>query len=168
MPTASAAGKWETGTRDVIADAPSVHVPALENIEVAVFVIPTDAPEADGTLAWSGTTVVLVTATAAGEQGIGWTYGAGAAGAVVTDMLAPALLGHSAFDVAGANEVMARAVRGGLPAAGPDPLRGDHRVRAGRRARRRAQHPGIRALRAHAARTCRRRDAEPAARRVFP
>jgi L-alanine-DL-glutamate epimerase-like enolase superfamily enzyme len=29
MPTASAAGKWETGTRDVIADAPSVHVPAL-------------------------------------------------------------------------------------------------------------------------------------------
>jgi L-alanine-DL-glutamate epimerase-like enolase superfamily enzyme len=101
MPTASAA--WE---RPVIADAPT-----LEDIEAAVYVIPTDAPEADGTLAWNETTVVLVTARAGSELGIGWTYAAAAAGAVVTDLLAGAVLGRSAFDVAGATEAMARAVR---------------------------------------------------------
>jgi L-alanine-DL-glutamate epimerase-like enolase superfamily enzyme len=100
MPTASAA------ERPAITDAP-----ALENIEAAVYVIPTDTPEADGTLAWSETTMVLVSARAGGCVGIGWTYGAAAAAAVVTDVLAAAVLGRRAFDVAGASEAMARAVR---------------------------------------------------------
>jgi L-alanine-DL-glutamate epimerase-like enolase superfamily enzyme len=103
MPTASAAQARDV---DAITDAPR-----LEDIEAAVYVIPTDAPEADGTLAWSETTVVLVTATAGGEQGIGWTYAAAAAASVVTEVLAQAVLGRSAFDVAGANEAMTRAVR---------------------------------------------------------
>src|ERR1700733_10340547 len=99
MPTAS-----EARPRPAIADAP-----AVDDIAVAVYVIPTDAPEADGTLAWNETTVVLVTVTAGGEQGTGWTYGAAAAGAVVADVLAPAVLGRSAFDIAAASESMARA-----------------------------------------------------------
>ena len=101
MPTASAAR-----TRPAIADAPP-----LDDIAAAVYVIPTDAPEADGTLAWNETTVILVTATAGGQQGTGWTYGAAAAAAVVTDVLAQAVLGRSAFDIAAASESMARAVR---------------------------------------------------------
>jgi L-alanine-DL-glutamate epimerase-like enolase superfamily enzyme len=101
MPTAA-----DARAHPVIADAP-----ALEGIETAVYVIPTDAPEADGTLAWDETTVVVVTVTAGGERGTGWTYAAAAAGAVVTDVLAPAVLGRGAFDVAGASEAMARAVR---------------------------------------------------------
>jgi L-alanine-DL-glutamate epimerase-like enolase superfamily enzyme len=55
--------------------------------------------------------MVLVTARAAGELGIGWSYAAAAAGSVVTDVLAGVVAGRSAFDVAGANEAMARAVR---------------------------------------------------------
>jgi L-alanine-DL-glutamate epimerase-like enolase superfamily enzyme len=43
----------------VIADGP-----AIEDVAASVYVIPTDAPEADGTLAWDETTMVLVTATA--------------------------------------------------------------------------------------------------------
>jgi L-alanine-DL-glutamate epimerase-like enolase superfamily enzyme len=101
MPTASAARE-----RPATADGP-----VLDDIETAVYVIPTDAPEADGTLAWSETTMVLVTARAGGEQGIGWTYAATAAAAVVADVLAGTVLGRSAFDVTGANEAMARAVR---------------------------------------------------------
>jgi L-alanine-DL-glutamate epimerase-like enolase superfamily enzyme len=101
MPTAA-----DARAHPVIADAP-----ALEGIETAVYVIPTDAPEADGTLAWDETTVVVVTVTAGGERGTGWTYAAAAAGAVVTDVLAPAVLGRGALDVAGASEAMARAVR---------------------------------------------------------
>jgi hypothetical protein len=101
MPTASAARE-----RPATADAP-----VLDDIEAAVYVIPTDAPEADGTLAWSETTMVLVTARAGGEQGIGWTYAAAAAATVVADVLAGTVLGRSAFDVTGATEAMARAVR---------------------------------------------------------
>jgi L-alanine-DL-glutamate epimerase-like enolase superfamily enzyme len=85
--------------------------PAIEGVAAAVYVIPTDAPEADGTLAWDETTMVLVTASAGGERGTGWTYAAAAAGAVVTDVLAGVVVGRSAFDVTGTAEAMARAVR---------------------------------------------------------
>ncbi len=36
--------------------------------------MPTDFPEADGTLTWDATTLVLVQVSAAGHTGIGWTY----------------------------------------------------------------------------------------------
>jgi len=85
--------------------------PEIQDIAAAVYVIPTDAPEADGTLAWDKTTLVLVTARAGGEEGTGWTYAAGAAASVVTDMLAGVVLGRNAFDIPGASEAMARAVR---------------------------------------------------------
>jgi L-alanine-DL-glutamate epimerase-like enolase superfamily enzyme len=85
--------------------------PEIRDVTAAVYVIPTDAPEADGTLAWDKTTLVLVTARAGDEEGTGWTYAAGAAASVVTDFLAGVVRGRSAFDVPGASEAMARAVR---------------------------------------------------------
>ena len=89
----------------------TVDVPGVTGLEAAVFTVPTDAPEADGTLAWDATTMVLVTAHAGNERGIGWTYGAAAARWVVADQLAPVVVGRGALDVAGAAEAMARAVR---------------------------------------------------------
>jgi L-alanine-DL-glutamate epimerase-like enolase superfamily enzyme len=89
----------------------TVDEPAVADIGAAVYVIPTDAPEADGTLAWNETTMVLVTARAGGELGIGWTYAAAAAAAVVADVLSGVVVGRSALDLAGAAEAMARAVR---------------------------------------------------------
>jgi L-alanine-DL-glutamate epimerase-like enolase superfamily enzyme len=83
----------------------------VRELGTAVYVIPTDAPEADGTLAWRETTMLLVTARAGGEQGIGWSYAAAAAQRVVTDVLADVVTGRSALDVPGAAEAMARAVR---------------------------------------------------------
>ncbi len=85
--------------------------PPIEGLDTAVYVIPTEAPEADGTLAWDKTTMVLVTARAGGQEGIGWTYAAGAAAAVVTDVLAGVVTGRSALDVAAAAEDMARSLR---------------------------------------------------------
>jgi L-alanine-DL-glutamate epimerase-like enolase superfamily enzyme len=85
--------------------------PAVADMGAAVYVIPTDAPEADGTLAWNETTMVLVTARAGGELGIGWTYSSAAAAAVVADVLSGVVVGRSALDLAGAAEAMARAVR---------------------------------------------------------
>jgi L-alanine-DL-glutamate epimerase-like enolase superfamily enzyme len=85
--------------------------PQIKQITAEVYVVPTDAPEADGTLAWDKTTLVLVRAAAGGEEGIGWTYAAGAAAPLVTDVLAGVVCGRGAFDVAGVNEAMTRAVR---------------------------------------------------------
>jgi L-alanine-DL-glutamate epimerase-like enolase superfamily enzyme len=95
----------------VTPDRVAVDVPAITGVDAAVFTVPTDAPEADGTLAWDATTMVLVTVQAGSERGIGWTYGAAAARWVVADQLAPVVVGRSALDVAGAAEAMARAVR---------------------------------------------------------
>jgi L-alanine-DL-glutamate epimerase-like enolase superfamily enzyme len=85
--------------------------PTVREITSAVYVIPTDAPEADGTLAWDATTMVVATVTAGPEQGIGWTYAAAAAQSVITDMLAGVVTGRSALDVPAANEAMTRAAR---------------------------------------------------------
>ena len=93
--------------------------PLVEDLHAAVYVVPTDAPEADGTLAWDKTTLVLVTARAGGQQGIGWSYTAAAAARVVTGILSDVVAGRSALDVAGANEAMTRALRNvGRPGIG--------------------------------------------------
>lgn len=83
----------------------------IERIGVRVYTVPTDAPEADGTLAWDHTTVVLAEAVSGPHTGIGWTYGAPAAAAVVRDELAPLLTGRDPHDTSGAQEAMNRAVR---------------------------------------------------------
>ena len=85
--------------------------PIVRDITAAVYEIPTDAPEADGTLAWDKTTLVLASARAGTARGIGWTYAAAAAAGVIADLLAGAVTGRSAMDVPGAAEAMARAVR---------------------------------------------------------
>lgn len=54
---------------------------ALGAVRAEAFRIPTDAPEADGTFAWTSTTMVLVEVEAGGQTGMGYTYSdAGAAG----------------------------------------------------------------------------------------
>jgi L-alanine-DL-glutamate epimerase-like enolase superfamily enzyme len=85
--------------------------PTVREITTAVYVIPTDAPEADGTLAWDATTLVLASVRAGAAKGTGWTYGAAAAQGVINDVLAGAVVGRSALDVPAAAEAMTRAVR---------------------------------------------------------
>lgn len=84
---------------------------ALERVDVAVYTVPTDAPEADGTLAWDQTTMVLARVHAEGMSGLGWTYGAAATAEVIKHELAAVVVGRSALDVPAANEAMSRAVR---------------------------------------------------------
>jgi len=85
--------------------------PPIESVGVSVYTVPTDSPEADGTLAWDSTTMVLARVRAGGVTGLGWTYGHAACAAVVADRLGPVLLGRAALDVAGAWRAMVRAVR---------------------------------------------------------
>ncbi|MFC0005581.1 enolase C-terminal domain-like protein [Micromonospora siamensis] len=73
--------------------------------------IPTDAPEGDGTLAWTSTTMVLVRAEADGCTGTGWTYGPTAVVPVVTDLLAPVVAELDPDDVPAAWTSMQRRLR---------------------------------------------------------
>ncbi len=83
----------------------------LTAIQARAFTIPTDAPEADGTAAWDNTTIVVVVVNAGGEQGLGYTYSAPAAGALVNGTLAGVVAGWDAMDPPGANGAMQVAVR---------------------------------------------------------
>lgn len=83
----------------------------VTELTAAAYTIPTDTPEADGTLAWDSTTVVLVHVHSPDETGVGWTYAPAACVPVVTDLLTPVLVGRSEQDVPGAHESMVRALR---------------------------------------------------------
>ena len=85
--------------------------PAVEAVAAEVYTVPTDAPEADGTLTWEATTLVLARVEAGGVQGLGWTYGSPACAALITGMLADVVRGRPAMDVPGNHETMLRAVR---------------------------------------------------------
>jgi len=85
--------------------------PRIAEISARAITIPTDAPESDGTYAWTATTMVLVAVSAGGQEGLGYTYASAAAAQVVADSLAPLLNGREAFDVPGAWEAMRWQVR---------------------------------------------------------
>jgi L-alanine-DL-glutamate epimerase-like enolase superfamily enzyme len=88
--------------------------PVVRTVEAAAYTIPTDRPEGDGTLTWQATTLVVVTVATddpALPRGTGWTYAPAAAARVVCDLLADAVTGHSALDVARSWQSMVRAVR---------------------------------------------------------
>ncbi len=84
--------------------------PTIEQVEATAYTVPTDFPEADGTLSWSKTTIVVVHLTAGGVRGLGYTYNHAASVLLVRDKLAEVVKGRSAMDVAGT----ARALRGAV------------------------------------------------------
>ncbi len=83
----------------------------IDSVEVSAYTVPTDAPEADGTISWDSTTMVLVRTRSGDVEGMGWTYGPTACATLVKDELADVVNGRNAMDVAGASQAMIRAVR---------------------------------------------------------
>jgi L-alanine-DL-glutamate epimerase-like enolase superfamily enzyme len=83
----------------------------VQSLRAAAYAVPTDAPEADGTLAWDETTLVVAHAAAAGQTGTGWTYSDAAAVPLLTGVLANVVTGRDVLDVPAINEAMRRAVR---------------------------------------------------------
>jgi L-alanine-DL-glutamate epimerase-like enolase superfamily enzyme len=69
-------------------------------LETNVYCIPTDRPEADGTIAWDSTTMLVVEAVAeSGERGLGYSYTSAAAETVVHELLEKVVVGCPAEDV---------------------------------------------------------------------
>ncbi len=76
--------------------------PKIGRVTVAAYEVPTDGPdgrEADGTLQWNSTTVVVVEVEAGGERGIGYTYGDVSTARLVESKLGPRLVGKYALMV---------------------------------------------------------------------
>jgi len=83
----------------------------ITRVEVAAFTIPTDAPEADGTYAWTATTIVVVEALAGERRGLGYTYADLATARLIQDTLCPVVTGRDALGVPGCWEAMVGAIR---------------------------------------------------------
>src|SRR5579875_3486497 len=62
------------------------------------YTIPTDAPEADGTIAWDSTTLGIVQLQAGEAQGIGYTYSHKTAATVAQELIDQHCLGASPLD----------------------------------------------------------------------
>ncbi len=80
-------------------------------VTASTYVVRTEQPEADGTLAWDSTTVVLVEVAGGGQTGLGWTYSSRACQAVVEDVLADVVVGRDVEDVPGTWAAMVAAIR---------------------------------------------------------
>ncbi|MCH5670441.1 enolase C-terminal domain-like protein [Streptomyces gilvus] len=78
---------------------------------VSVYTVPTDAPEADGTMAWDSTTMVIAEVSAGDATGTGWTYGPPAVGDFLRDSLASLVEGRDPFDIPALHDAMCRSVR---------------------------------------------------------
>ncbi|MGW0176355.1 enolase C-terminal domain-like protein [Rhodococcus sp. NPDC003322] len=90
----------------------------VRSVRARAYTVPTETPEADGTLEWDSTTIVLVEARAADAIGIGWTYGPAACAMYVESKLAALVRGADPMDVGGVFDRMIRAVRNdGRPGA---------------------------------------------------
>jgi L-alanine-DL-glutamate epimerase-like enolase superfamily enzyme len=83
----------------------------VHEIEVGAYTIPTDAPEADGTLSWHSTTIVVVHARAAGEWGLGYTYADVATAKLIESKLADVARDTDAMSPQAAWKAMVGAIR---------------------------------------------------------
>lgn len=97
--------------------APSLSVKAgkaevaIEQLEVSAYVIPTDFPQADGTLQWNKTTLVVVKAKGGGLCSLGYTYADTATAQLINDVLCDVVQGRDAMAVKEAWDAMVQALR---------------------------------------------------------
>ncbi len=86
----------------------SCHVSSIRS---RAYRIPTNGAEADGTLAWSATTAVVVEIAADGLVGTGWTYASEACIPIIERELTEAVMGTDVMDIPRAHEAMVRSCR---------------------------------------------------------
>jgi L-alanine-DL-glutamate epimerase-like enolase superfamily enzyme len=83
----------------------------LDDVEVGAYTIPTDAPESDGTLVWTSTTLVVVHVRAGGVTGLGYSYTDRSAAELIRTDLAPVVAQGNPLDVPAQYDAMVRTVR---------------------------------------------------------
>jgi L-alanine-DL-glutamate epimerase-like enolase superfamily enzyme len=83
----------------------------VDRIEVSAYAVPTDAPEADGTIDWTQTGIVVVEVEGGGRRGLGYAYADRAAATLIHSILSDVVRGRPLMDVSGIWVAMNRAVR---------------------------------------------------------
>jgi L-alanine-DL-glutamate epimerase-like enolase superfamily enzyme len=84
----------------------------IEALDVSVYTVPTDGLEADGTLAWDSTGVVVVfPRTRGGTTGLGYAFGDRSTEVMVSDLLAGVVIGRDVRDTVGAWQAMVQSIR---------------------------------------------------------
>jgi L-alanine-DL-glutamate epimerase-like enolase superfamily enzyme len=83
----------------------------IERVEARAFRIPTDKPEADGTIEWDSTTLVLVEVQGGGKIGLGYTYSGASIVELIRGELFKAIDGQDAMEPQCAWASMQRKVR---------------------------------------------------------
>lgn len=83
----------------------------IDAVRASAYRIPTDGPEADGTLAWDSTTLVVVTVEAGDVTGTGWTYADASCVPLVHGKLADTVRGRDVRDVVACWHAMQRQIR---------------------------------------------------------
>jgi len=83
----------------------------IASLQVDAYTIPTDSPEADGTLRWSETTIVVVHARSGRATGLGYTYADLATARLIESKLAAVVCGLDALSPPGAWKEMVASIR---------------------------------------------------------
>lgn len=83
----------------------------VDRVRCSAYTIPTDKPEADGTFAWTSTTLVLVEVTSGPVTGIGYTYSDASIVELIFSTLAPDVIGEDAWHIEALWNRMQRRVR---------------------------------------------------------
>lgn len=83
----------------------------IERVEARAFSIPTDKPEADGTIAWNSTTLVVVEVHGGGRVGLGYTYSGACIVPLIQTVLFDSINGLDALEPQRAWASMQRQVR---------------------------------------------------------
>ena len=83
----------------------------VDALEVGAYTVPTDQPEADGTLSWDSTTIVVVHAHGGGASGVGYTYADVSTAKLVESKLAGIVAGRDAMAPQAAWEAMVEQTR---------------------------------------------------------
>jgi L-alanine-DL-glutamate epimerase-like enolase superfamily enzyme len=88
-----------------------VSAAPIQTVRADAFTVPTEEPESDGTLGWDSVTLVTAEVQAAGQTGIGYTYGDRSAAVVIEGVLAEAVQGRDAMAVPSSWWTMVHAIR---------------------------------------------------------
>src|ERR1044071_9794732 len=83
----------------------------IKKSNVYAFRIPTATPEADGTLEWSATGLILVELFAADKTGLGYTYADTSTAIFIKENLLPLLSDTDCLNIDRLNARMTRAIR---------------------------------------------------------
>ncbi len=84
---------------------------SIEEANVSSYTIPTDVPEADGTLSWDSTTLIVIEIRAGGEMGLGFTYGHKATAVVAHHLAEKVIHKQSPLEIPKLHAAMQRQVR---------------------------------------------------------